>query len=129
MSDEHPGVTADQPLPPAERPRITPREKEILDLIAEGLTDQQIARRRLGDTQGQEVEPRRSPEDLGGEAAADEQRETEMLNRTSSLCHLAALLAMSAQNGAALARPYLAPTSIYAAPPSAKRTGQGTSSG
>jgi Tol biopolymer transport system component/DNA-binding CsgD family transcriptional regulator len=44
MSDEHPGVVAER-LPPGGPPRITPREKEILYLIAEGLTDQAIAER------------------------------------------------------------------------------------
>jgi Tol biopolymer transport system component/DNA-binding CsgD family transcriptional regulator len=163
MSDENPGVAAAGQLPRGEPPRVTPREKEILCLIAEGLTDQEIARRlwvsvttvhthqshlrekfqvrnrgalvhaavRLGIisigserssilrigaeqcpgyTQVQEVEPRRSPtpsltENTGGEASADPQGETEMLNGNSSLWYLAALLALGAPNGSAHAKP------------------------
>jgi DNA-binding CsgD family transcriptional regulator len=45
MSDEHPGVAAEGQPPRSAPPTITPREQEILRLIAEGLTDREIAER------------------------------------------------------------------------------------
>jgi DNA-binding CsgD family transcriptional regulator len=45
VTEKHPEGAAAERLPADKPPRITPREKEILALIAEGLTDQEIARR------------------------------------------------------------------------------------
>jgi Tol biopolymer transport system component/DNA-binding CsgD family transcriptional regulator len=45
VSEKHPERAVAGRHPPNQPPRITPREKEILGLIAEGLTDQQIADR------------------------------------------------------------------------------------
>jgi DNA-binding NarL/FixJ family response regulator len=43
MSNGHPGMALAGRLPLVEPPRVAPREREILTLLAEGLTDQQVA--------------------------------------------------------------------------------------